>query len=210
MESREVLHMLAAMIIGAVVASFALLIQGSFSLAGLYALCGAAVVGVVIIGRKTVAYLLDAGVEHELWTMHRYSFAPHHYLKKGAPVGIILPLFLTLFSLGTIKFPALLTYETRALKQRAAKRFGYYSYTEMTDWHNAIIGVAGIATALIGAAVAYVLNIEPLAKFAVYYASVNMLPFSKLDGTQIFFGNRILYTTTAIITLIFLAYTFVI
>ncbi len=105
-----------------------------------------------------------------------------------------------------IKFPAILVYETTALKRRAAKRFGVFSHTEVTEWHHALIGAAGIIAAFLIAIITYFLpaNFEYLAKIAIYYGFVNLLPLSKMDGAQIFFGSRVLYTALAVIATIFL------
>ena len=129
------------------------------------------------------------------------------------PIGIVLPLFFIIFSLGRFKFPVFLTYEARALKTRASKRFGFYSYIEMTDWHHALIGAAGIVSVLVLSLITYMLplnGVEFLAQLAAYYAFCNMLPISKLDGTQILFGSRIMYVTLAIITIIFTIYSVII
>ena len=159
--------------------------------------------------RKAFAYSLDASVKHRIWHFYRFGIYPGQHFKKEIPFGVVVPLFfaflglLANFSMMVMTF---LTYETRALKHRAAKRFGYYSYTEMTDWHNALIGASAIVVLLIISLVGYIGNFEVLAKLAAYYAFWNMIPFSNLDGTQIYFGNRPLYYVLAITTLIFAVY----
>tara|TARA_Y100000034_G_scaffold135972_1_gene210059 strand:+ start:3720 stop:4259 length:540 start_codon:yes stop_codon:yes gene_type:complete len=167
------------------------------------------ILAVYIFSKKIMAHLLDSTVEHEIWFWQRFGFKKQHKLKTPVPAGIILPLFITVFSLGFAKFLTLMTFETRALKHRAARRFGFYSFAQMTDWHQALIGAAGILSLLILGAIAYFLpfsNLEFLAKISIYYAFWNLLPISKLDGTQIFFGSRILYAALAIITLIATAF----
>jgi len=129
--------------------------------------------------------------------------------KKEKPFGFYIPLFFTLFSLGLIKVMTFLTYETGALKHRAAKRHGYYSYTEMTDWHNGLIGAAGVVILLLISLISYLTGLELLSKMAAYYAFWNMIPIAKLDGTQIFFGSRIIWAVLGVITLIFALYAFV-
>jgi hypothetical protein len=163
--------------------------------------------------RKAFAYSLDANVKHRIWHFYRYGYRPGWTLKKEYPFGVIIPLFfaflglLANFSMMVFTF---LTYETRALKHRAAKRFGYYSYTEMTDWHNALIGASAIVVLLVISLVGYLGDFEVMAKLAAYYAFWNMIPFSDLDGTQIYFGNKVLYYVLAITTLIFTLYAVVI
>ena len=79
----------------------------------------------------------------------------------------------------------------------------------MTDWHNALVGSAGIIAILFLSFVVYwVPQLGGLSKVAAFYAFSNLIPFSKLDGAQIFFGSRVLWATLSIITLIFTAYAF--
>jgi len=165
------------------------------------------IITVSVYSKKVMANLLDADVKHEIWNIRKYP--TQNKFKKAIPVGIIIPILLTLITNGIFKFMAILTYETQALKRRAAKRFGFYSFTEMTEFHNAVIGASGITAMFILSIIAYLIPIaglESLARLAAYYAFFNMLPISKLDGAQIFFGSRILYFALAIITLIFTAY----
>ena len=153
--------------------------------------------------------MLDSSVEHRLWYVYRTGFRPKQHFKREMPFGLIVPLVLAALSVGVLKVMTILTYETRALKHRAAKRHGFYSYTEMTDWHNGLIGAAGIVALLLVSFLAYFPGLEYLSKMAAYYAFWNMLPISKLDGTQIFFGNRVLWTVLGVITLIFSFYALV-
>lgn len=175
------------------------------------------IIAVTVMAKKSTAFLFDADIEHETWNVEnrlikevaQKKWNIKSTFKKPWPAGILLPVILSIISLGTIKCMALLTYESRALKYRAAKRFGFYSYTEMTDVHNGLIGAAGIIALFIIAPVAYMLNFEYLTKIAIYYAFWNLLPISKLDGNQIFFGSRILWAILATITLIASAFVIV-
>lgn len=209
MQKREILQIAAAIIVFAIIIAFYPIILGEFTAIPQAILFSAIIILVSVFSRKLFANSLDAGVEHEIWQWQRFGFKPHYKLNKSIPAGILFPLFFSVFSIGILKIPTLLSYETRALKTRAAKRFGHYSFSEMTDWHNALIGSAGIVSLLLLAVIAYFLPIpgfEYLSRLATYYAFVNLLPISKLDGTQIFFGSRILWTTLAIISAVFLSY----
>lgn len=209
MPSRELSHILAAVIILAVVLSFAPLLNQNYSLIPQMLFFSVIIILVPIIAKKLMAYHLDADVEHEIWFWQRFGFKVKSKFRKPIPAGIIFPLFFSIFSLGLIKLMTLLTYESRALKTRAAKRHGFYSFTEMTEWHHGLIGAAGILSLLLLSILAYFLplpGLETLAKLATFYAFWNLIPVSKLDGAQIFFGSRTLYTLLAAITLIFTAY----
>lgn len=167
------------------------------------------VVIIPVLLRKAFAYSLDADVKHRIWHFYRFGYKPGWHFKKEYPFGIIIPLLFAFVGL-LARFPIMiftfLTYETRALKHRAAKRFGFYSYTEITDWHNALIGASAIVVLFLISLVGYFGNFEVLAKLAAYYAFWNMIPFSDLDGTQIYFGNRPLYYVLAVTAIIFAIY----
>jgi len=209
MRTKEFWHILAAVIILTAVMSFESLLKQRFSLIAEIFLFSVIVLGLNIVFKKFVAYLLDSDVEHKTWALSRYGWKPHWKLKNPIPIGIILPIFFAIFSLGLLKITSLLTYETQPLKIRAAKRLGFYSFTEMTEWHNALVGAAGIFILLVIAPIAYLLDFSLLSKIAVFYAFWNLIPLSNLDGSQIFFGSRVLWATLAAITLIFTAYTLI-
>ena len=160
-----------------------------------------------IASKKITASRLDADVEHEIWRIQRYGLKEGDHLQKSVPIGVILPIFVSVITLGAVSLSTLLTYETRALKRRAAKRFGPFSFTEMTDYHNALVGAAGIISTLLVAFVSYwIPGASQLGLIATSYAFFNMFPIGKLDGAQIFFGSRVLWATLAVIVLIFTSY----
>ncbi len=209
MRDKEISEILIAIITLGFVSGFIELVQGNLKEFMWIVLFGAIIIGTNIISKKIVASRLDADVQHELWRMERFWFNPSDRLNKGVFAGVIIPVFVAIVSLGTVKLMTILTYETRALKRRAAKRFGPYSFTEMTDFHNALVGSAGIISALLITFVTYWLpgsHWVTIARLSTFYAFFNMIPFSKLDGSQIYFGSRVLWSVLAIITLIFMMY----
>jgi len=209
MKKREFSHILTAVLVMTVVIGFTFTLNNQWGQLAQAFLFAVLIILIPICSKKLMAFVLDSNIEHEIWQWERYGLKKHHHLEKPLSVGVAIPLVFTLFTLGLFKVMTFLTYETRALKVRAARRFGFYSFTEMTDWHNALIGAAGIISLIILSTVSYFLpfsGAEYLAKLSAYYAFWNLVPISKLDGTQIFFGSRVLYATLAIITLIFTAY----
>jgi hypothetical protein len=205
METKEISHIITGIIIVFIASAFWPALQGSIDTIPSILLYSAIIIIVSISAKKLAARMLDADVEHEVWQISRFGYRPNWYLKKEIPGGIVIPLFITLFALGRLPFLAMtaLTYEAKALKRRAAKRFGFYSYKEMTDWHYGLIGVAGIVSIFILAIISYLFDQEILTKLSIFYAFANMIPYSKLDGMQILIGSRILYSILAAITLIF-------
>lgn len=206
MRYSEFSNIVVAIIILTAVGGFSFALNSDWNSVAWTLFFAAIIILVAVYSKKLIAYMLDSGVEHEVWSVYRYFWKPGWHFNKPVPAGIIIPLFLSLFSLGAIKFGTILTYETRALRYRAARRFGSYSFTEMTDWHNGIIGAAGIISGLILAIIAYFINQEYLARLSIYYAFWNLVPISNSDGSQIFFGSRVLWTILAVITVIFTIY----
>jgi hypothetical protein len=204
--SNETAHVLIAVLLMFVVAGLGFVMVGdAVSLMAVFVYSFVVVVIPVVV-KKAVAYSLDANVEHRIWYFQRFGFKPGSKFRNELPFGVILPVVISAITLGTFKLMTFLTYETRALKHRAAKRFGFYSYSEMTDLHNGLIGASGVVVLLLISFVSYFPGWEYLSKMAAYYAFYNMLPFSNLDGTQIFFGNRTMWAVLGFITLIFTLY----
>lgn len=216
MRYSEITHIIAAIIILTAVAGFAFAIKNQWENVLLVLIFAVIILFVNILAKKFMAYLVDSDVEHELWKWSRFGIKPWMHLPKPIPMGIIAPLFLSVISLGSVRFMAPLTYEARALTHRAARRFGFFSYANLSDFHNGLIGAAGILAVLVLSLVAYIIplsssfNLQLLAQLSAYFAFSNILPLSNLDGTQILFGSKVLYFTLAIITLIFTILSFLI
>jgi len=207
MKDKEILHIIIAIIILFLVIGFNSILEADITGLGIAILFAFIIIITNIGAKKLMGGYLDADVKHEIWQWSRFGLKPGHHLKKAIPVGVLLPIFVTAFSLGAVKLMTILTYETTALKRRAARKFGPFSYTEMTDWHQALIGATGIVTTLLLSFIAYwIPGTEYLARMAAFYAFFNLIPLSKLDGAQIYFGSRVLYYALAIITLIFAVY----
>lgn len=214
MKSSEILHLLIALVVlAALIVTPALFDRPAPAISEAF-IFSFVILAVSIAAKKFFASLLESDVEHRLWSLERWGLHKQDRFKKPLPIGIILPVIVSLFSFGAAKLMSLLVYETTPRKTRSVRGFGHtgiYTYASMTDWHNALIGTAGIVSVLLLAFIAYFLplkmySLEPFARLATFYAFSNMLPLGKLDGTQIFFGSRVLYATLALITLIFFTY----
>jgi len=161
-----------------------------------------------ITGKKLTAYYYEADHEEKIWTFQRYGFYEKSYFKKPIPIGIILPFLLSLLTFGYVKWFAVTESEIKPTEARAVKRHDYYSFSEMTEFHLAMISASGIFSCFILSFLAYLLNFPDLARLSIYFASFNLLPLGKLDGTRIFFGSRILYAILVVIAIIALGYAF--
>lgn len=161
-----------------------------------------------ILAKKIASFYLDSEIEIGFWKIERYGFKPSQYFKKAIHAGIILPILISLVSLGNVFWMASLIFEVKPKIYGAAKRHGLYSYSEMTEDHIGLMAVAGVVANLVFAIVGYLLGFMEFSRLNIFFAFFNMLPLSDLDGNKIFFGNIILWSFLAALVLIGLFYTF--
>lgn len=161
---------------------------------------------IYITAKKLTAYYYEAEEETKIWTLQRYGLYERSKFKYPIPIGIILSFLLSILTFGYVKWFAVTESDVKPSITRAARRHQIYSFSEMTEWHLALISAAGIASSLALSLVAYILNFPELTKASIYFACFNLLPIGKLDGTRVFFGSIVLWATLASISLIALAY----
>ena len=161
-----------------------------------------------ILAKKIGSFYLDSEIEVDVWKLQRYGFKAHEYFKKPLLAGLLFPIIIAVISLGNVVWMASLIFEVKPKTYRAAKRHGLYSYSEMTESHIGHIAAIGILANLFFAFIGYLLGFSDFARFSVYFAFFNMLPFSDLDGNKIFFGSMVLWAFLAALVLIALGYAF--
>ena len=169
-----------------------------------------------ILGKKIMSYHIDSEIEVNLWEIKRtglfyfFNFLPFkathpsRKLSRPFPAGAFFPIVskIFLFPFNSLVWMASLVFEVKPKVHRAAKRYGLYSFSEMTEWHIGLIAAAGIVTNLIFALVGYLINFPEFSRINIYYAFWNILPLSDLDGNKIFFGSAILWTFLASVVLV--------
>ncbi len=161
----------------------------------------AIILAAVILAQNLMARERDIVIEHSLWKMWRYGIYKRMHTQSPIPMGAILPILLSFFSMGLIKCFTFLQFDAiKTLPGKIAKRIGKYRFTGIMEWDLALIGFFGICAALLISLISNFLGAEPLARYAVYYAIANIIPFGQLDGSRIFFGSIPLYTTTLVLT----------
>lgn len=203
---KEMLALVFALIILAFSDSFKQILGGN-SIAFVNSLMIFAIIMIIYVAAKKItAYYYESKEESKLWTFQRYGLYTRSYFKTPIPVGIILPFLLSVLSLGYIKWFAVTESDVNPTPARAVRRHDFYSFSEMTEYHLALISAAGIFFVLLIAPLAYVINVPELAKASIFFACFNMLPLGKLDGTRIFFGSVTLWLVLAIVCIIGLTY----
>jgi len=160
------------------------------------------------IAKKISSYYLDSEIEIKFWEIKRYGFKPHKHFKRSFPSGIFFPLITAATSLGYFVWMASLIFDVKPKIYRAAKRFGLYSFSEMTEHHIGLIAASGILINLFFAIIGYLIGFSDFARLNIYYAFFNMIPLSDLDGNKIFFGSMVLWSFLAALVLIGMGYVF--
>jgi Zn-dependent protease len=179
----------------------------------LFALLGVFILLIVnILIKKATAYFLESEIEIKIWEIKRFGFRTSDYFKRAFPLGAFMPLLskIVLFPINGFVWMASLVFDVKAKAYRAAKRHGIYSFSEMTEEHIGIIAAVGIIANLILALVFYFVGGEfgiIFAQLNIFFVFFNMIPISDLDGNKIFFGNIVLWSFLAVVTLIGLVYT---
>lgn len=147
-----------------------------------------------IISKKIASGFFNIKIEHKIWEVQRWGYYKRSYFKKPVPFGLFLPFFLSLFSLGAIKIPLLLQFdsknifEKRILKQRGLKR-----KSEINDSDMGFTAAWGFISLLIVALIAAFIKFPELARYSIFYGLWNLIPFGKLDGSRLFFGSALVW-----------------
>jgi len=168
-----------------------------------------------IIAKKIAAFYFDAEVEIKLWEFRRFGFRKHWYVKRPFPAGAVFPIVskIILFPINSFVWMASLVFDVKAKVYRARKRHELYSFSEMTEDHIGYIAAAGIFLNLLLAFIFYFIGGDfgvLFAKLNIFYAFFNMIPLSDLDGNKIFFGNIVLWSFFAVLSLIGIGYVFLV
>jgi len=156
-----------------------------------------------IFTKKILAYYLDSEIEIKLWEIKKLGFRKEKF-KRPFPAGAFFPIIskLFLFPFKSFIWMASLVFDIKPKVYRPAKRHGFYSFSEVTEYQIGIIAAAGILINLCLAIIGYFLGFPLFAQLNIYYAFFNMIPISNLDGNKIFFGNLVLWSFLASLTLI--------
>jgi hypothetical protein len=160
-----------------------------------------------IFTKKIIAYNLDSEIEMKIWEMKKIGFtgtSRFKRLKKPFPIGAFLPIIskIIFFPFNSFVWMASLVFDVKPRIYRGAKRYGLYTFSEMTEYHLGLIAASGVVISLISAIAGYLLGFPLFARLSIYYAFFNILPVSDLDGNKIFFGSLVMWSFLASLVLI--------
>jgi len=167
------------------------------------------IISINIIAKKIIAYYYEASIKTKFWRWYQYWFTRRSHFKKPIPM-LWLPVVVSLAFNGVIQWLGILEFDIQAKTERVSKRHGLYRFSQMAEYHIAIIAATGLIINLIIAIISYITGFTTFAQFNIYYAFFSTIPLSSLDGNKILFGSKVLWTILFIITLVLLAGSFII
>tara|TARA_Y100000310_G_scaffold345473_1_gene465371 strand:- start:126 stop:887 length:762 start_codon:yes stop_codon:yes gene_type:complete len=142
---------------------------------------------------KKLTKKLGIETEFSIWNVKRFGFAKAAVLKKASiPLGVLLPLFLTIASYGKMFFSAVLTPNFKYKKEkRLEKKFENPSEAEISL--ACLIGPLTLAIIAIFLTSIRTIPINNLSLIPFSIAFSTMLPLPRLNGIHVYFGTPINY-----------------
>jgi len=151
-----------------------------------------------IAAKKFFAHNVETDVSLNLWSIRHFGLSRSQHFNQPLPM-IWLPILTSLISFGKIIWMPLIEFDVVPRPERISRRHGLYRYTEVTEWHIALIAAAGIFANIVLGIIAYFAGFEQFTKLSVIFAFWNLVPVSRLDGSKILFGSKNLWFALLII-----------
>jgi len=164
------------------------------------------VILVNVFAKKIASFYLDLKTEIDIWEIKKFGWKSKDYFKKPFQIGAFLPILTSILTFGYFIWLGSLTFDSKPETYRTSKRYGLYTFSEVTEYHIALIAAAGIITNLFFAIVGYLLGYTEFSGLNILFAFFNMIPLSNLDGNKIFFGSLILWSFLVTLTLVGVGY----
>ena len=155
------------------------------------------------LAKKIFAYNLETDVKLGFWSIYYYGFTKKSHFDKPVSM-VLLPLLSSLVTLGNFVWMPIIEFDVEPRPERVSRRHGLYRFTEVTEWHIALIATVGIFATIFFGIIGYFFGFETFAKLSIFYAAWSIVPLGKLDGAKIFFGGRNLWFTMLIVLAIVL------
>lgn len=161
------------------------------------------IISINIFGKKITAYYYDTEIKVQLWELKRYWFRAHDKFQHPFPIWIILPIILTTLTMGLVNWMACLTFQVKKPIHKVARRHDKtdYSFSEVTEFQTGVIALGGFIANLIAIFISIKIGIPEFIKLSALYMFYNIFPISDLDGTKIFFANKLLWIVSGVIIL---------
>jgi len=210
MEKREAWSIIIAILIMAIVLYFPRLLGDSASIGITNSIIISGLIIITSVSIKNlVGKVIDVSISHSIWEFKRFWITYHSKFRRPIPVGALVPVILSFFSTGKVKFLTLLQYESKALPSKIVKKYGRRRFENIMEWDDALVVFYSMVGLLIlGCAAKFAGDIMPfkfflfLSKYCLYYPLANMIPFGSLDGMKLIMGSKPLYVFTLVLIVV--------
>ena len=153
---------------------------------------------------KYLAKKYGATTEHKILSIKQYGLKVTRKLKKEIPLGVILPILITLISAGKLFFPLTNQFAINSeRKRRIGRKFQY-----VTNYESAKIAAFGsIIIIFFSYTLKTISLITPFTfSYTIFISNIiaifSLVPLPKTNGSMIFFGSKTLYILTLTFILI--------
>lgn len=151
-----------------------------------------------LLVKKVSAYYLEVRTKMSVWDWQQYWFAERHKFPRPIPIGIVLPIIISLYSYGLVRWLGVLETNFEAKITKAARKRKAWSYPGLRELDVALICFAGFVINIILAFIFIGFSPE-VSKLALAYTLFNLIPLGKLDGMRLAMSNRALYLITILV-----------
>lgn len=161
--------------------------------------------------KKIAARHFNLKIEHSLFKFQRWGWYERSTLKRPFPMGLVLPFFLTFFSLGFIKPMTFLQFDAENLyNQRLLRKYGDYSArrTQINETDLAFTAAWGFYSVMLISVIAIIasifvnmIDLRIFVLYPVFFNLWNLIPWENLDGQKLFFGSFTNWTVILILNL---------
>lgn len=157
------------------------------------------VIMINVVAKKIAADNFDATIEIKFWEWTHVGvigallsewigLSPNHKFKRPFPLGVIVPFFVAILSLGYLAWLAVLSFNAKEEIHRVAKRHEFHSMTHLKELHIGYIATTGVFANVIFALLGSMVGLEAFALLNAAYALFNLVPLGELDGNKILFS----------------------
>ena len=161
---------------------------------------------VFVLSKKIVAPHFSIKIEHKIWEFERFGWYKTSKLEKPFQIGLILPILISILTLGFLKPLLFLQTEIENIpEKRLLKKRGLTRKLEINESDISSTCAVGFYSLILLAIIGILIDYRELARYAIFYGFWNLIPFGNLDGTKLFFGsivNWIILATIYIIALV--------
>lgn len=158
---------------------------------GIFAL----IILVSVLAKKISAYYLETRTSVHIWDFRQYWFGESDKFQKPMPIGLVLPLLVSILSYGTVNWLATLSTDFEAKLTKLIRKRKPWSYPGLRDLDVALICFAGFMANIV-LAILTAKSAPQIAELSLLYSFYNLLPVGRLDGFHLFMTNKLLYFFT--------------